>query len=151
MGKKGKALYIGLFLDEPSQVRVICAIQRHVGEIHVNKYAHHLTLAFKPTPKEVKALPIGTEVTLHAVGYGADEKAQVILCSLAYAPASLYCANTHPHITVATADGVSPVYSNKLLANGFEMLPRPIELKARVGYFDGRNDRFDFQGTIYEE
>lgn len=147
MGKK-KALYIGLFLDEPSQVRVICAVQRHVGALLSRSFAHHLTLKFKPTPEEVKALPIGDTVTFQILGYGADEKAQALLCSV---PAGLTCDNANPHVTVAVAEGVSPVYSNELLAQGVTRLPRPVDLTARVGFFDGKQDRFDFQGTIYQE
>lgn len=147
MGKKKKALYTGIFLDNASQVRVICAIQRYVGETHVNKFAHHLTLKFKPIPEEVRLLPVGSEISFVATGYGADSKAQALVCTL---PPGLTCANESPHVTVATADGTKPVYSNELLTHGHTQFDRPLPLMGRVGWFDGRNVRYDFEGSIYE-
>jgi len=145
---KRKALYTGLFLDDKSQMRVICIIKRHIGQTLSVHKANHLTLKFKPDPDEVKALPIGTEITFEAIGYGADQKAQAVLCAV---PHNLHCDNKHPHVTIALSPNIPPVYSNDLLARETFFLPRIIKLTARVGFFDGHTACFDFTGTIYEE
>ena len=146
MGKKQKAMYTGLFLTESSKAALLSAVSVHTG-LHPKILAHHLTLKFRPMPGEVKDLPMGATVAFQAIGYGADEKAQAVICTV---PAGLTCANIHPHVTVALADDAKPVYSNELLAQGYTAFESPINLTARVGYSDGRNDYFDLQGSIYE-
>jgi hypothetical protein len=53
--------------------------------------------------------------------------------------------NKYPHITLSVAEGVSPVYSNELIANAFskelvEYFDEPIEIDVTEGYSDGAND-----------
>lgn len=94
--------------------------------IHPNVYAHHATLAFKPTePALDRYVPyLGERLYLSVIGYGEDDKGQAVVVDV-------QSENRIPHITISTADGVGPVYSNKLLEAGYETVDGP-ELEALV-------------------
>lgn len=49
------------------------------------------------------------------------------------------CCNKHPHITLATAEGVKPVYSNDMLAGkdgAYNFLPLEAELEGTLEFFE---------------
>jgi len=144
MANKRKAVYTGIILDNPNDL--LRWWKNTIGDVHSKKYAHHMTIKFKPSPSEVLALPIGAPVTLQIVGWAGDEKGQVVEVK---ASGGIKSGNTTPHVTVAT-DGTSPVYSNDLLARGIKRVAGPT-LKGRVGLFTGKEDQFDLDDTIYEE
>ena len=84
-------------------------------------YIHcdHVTLAYKPDDEQAQLLEKleGVEVLFHAQGWAADEKGQALageLCWQSDAAPSLWPRRWH--VTVATNEGVPPVYSNELLA-----------------------------------
>ncbi len=139
-----KALYTGLFLDEVSRVAAINAVS-YSHDLLDKVIAHHLILKFKPSREEVLALPVGQLVKFTVLGFAADRRAQALSCTV---PSSLVCSNEHPHVTVSVASGVSPVYSNTVLARGSLNPLTPFELTGRVGFSDGRYDYFEFVGTI---
>ena len=168
-GKKKKALYLGAFLTPIGKETLKRWWLRVVKKpLHQNEYMHHMTIKFKPTPEEVLALPVGNTVTLRIVGYAADDKGQAVLVS------GVESSNSLPHITVSTANmpvpveeeeqmldepktkKVSPVYSNELLSRGItevattEGQPETEVLEARIGFFNGKEPRYDFEGSIYE-
>lgn len=146
MGKK-KALYTGIFLEEGSKAALLSAMSSEV-DLHENLVTHHLTLKFKPTPEEVKDLPIGSRVSFLAVGHASDDQAQAVACAL---PDGLTCANEHPHVTVALAEGAKAVYSNTLLAGGFQSFHSPVVLIGRVGFATGSGEiRYTLERSIYE-
>jgi len=49
------------------------------------------------------------------------------------------CCNKHPHITLATAESISPVYSNDMLAGkdgAYQFLPLEAELEGSLEFFE---------------
>jgi hypothetical protein len=70
-----------------------------------------MTIAFKPSPEVLGLLPLGAPVQVHVVGWADDGQAQAVVVR-----ADIPSANPVPHVTVATADGVSPAHSNTLLS-----------------------------------
>ena len=144
--KKPKALFTAVILDDPSAL--FRWWEKETGIPLLSKrFAHHMTIKFKPSPEEVKALPMGDSAPLEIVGWAADEKCQTVKVKVAGVTSS----NKIAHITVAT-DGTSPVYSNDLLAKGVTPAKGKKKLKARVGFVSNKQqDTFDLKDTIYEE
>jgi len=143
--KKKKALYTAAFLT-PSGAEQLdnwwgTATQKDFHEKH---FRHHMTIKFKPSEEEVVSLPIGEDVKLKVIGYAADDKGQAVMVS------GVSSSNSIPHITVSTAEGTSPVYSNELLGLGITEVDGP-ELDARIGFHNGKEARYDFEGSIYED
>lgn len=107
-----------------------------LGQLTLSKlFMHHVTLAFKPDAAEVEALPLGQRVRFKVVGWAADNKAQAVVVRL-----SGLTAERTPHVTVSTS-GVSPTYSNELLARGWQPVDGPT-LEGIVGFFDGKEHHF---------
>tara|TARA_Y100000310_G_C20533494_1_gene739688 strand:- start:69 stop:527 length:459 start_codon:yes stop_codon:yes gene_type:complete len=151
--KKRKAVFTELVITEAGASAIQDAVRNATGGALLPRlWCHHLTLVYKPQPDQVTALPIGETVTLTVTGFSADDRAQAVLCVV---PDGLVCSNTNPHITVATGVNetgkhFSPVVSNDVLAEvGVTMFENPLTIETRVGFFNGREDRFDFEGSIY--
>jgi tRNA nucleotidyltransferase/poly(A) polymerase len=107
-----KVVYAAVFIDESSREELLAWWSEHVGHVLLPKlYAHHMTIAFKPSPEVLGLLPIGEPATVHVVGWGDDGQAQAVVVR-----ADIPSANPVPHVTVATAEGVSPAHSNALLS-----------------------------------
>jgi hypothetical protein len=87
-----------------------------------------MTVQFGPSEEDVAATPIGEPGTLRVVGIAADEKGQAVLVEPSY-PST----NPMPHVTVAVAEGVKPVYSNELLKRGYEEVDGPLLTGTIVG------------------
>jgi len=119
-GKTPKALYVGLFLDERSHAALIRWV-RDDGPVFPKVYAHHVTIQFKPTPEELASLPIGEPASVRVIGYAFDSKAQAVVVD-----GLKVLTGATPHVTVATAEGVSPAYSKELLANGYGTVRGPV-------------------------
>lgn len=131
--KNEKVIYTGAFLDEGARRELLAAFP----PIHSRPIAHHMTITFNPSPDEVSETPAGDEVFLTIVGVAEDEKAQAVVVN------SPLSTNKISHITISVADGVSPVYSNELLAQGWRKLETPITIRARVGAFMRGKPIFD--------
>lgn len=72
-----------------------------------------MTLVFKPTSAYLDSLDLGRYVTFDVTGYAADDMGQAVAVRL---PSGIDCANPIPHVTISTAHGIGPKYSNNLLA-----------------------------------
>ena len=108
-----KVVYAAVFLEESSREALLAWWESHVGHVLLPKlYAHHMTVAFKPTPEALATLPLGEPSTVHVVGWGDDGQAQAVVVR-----SSVPSANAVPHVTVATADGISPAHSNAMLSD----------------------------------
>jgi hypothetical protein len=107
-----KVVYAAVFLDESSRQELLEWWSERVGHVLPKLYAHHMTVAFKPSPEALAALPLGEPATVHVVGWGDDGQAQAVVVQ-----ANIPSANPVPHVTVATAEGVSPAHSNTLLSD----------------------------------
>ena len=90
------------------------------------RHAHHVTLGGARWLRSM-GIPLGADVTLRVVGLAADDRGQAVLVE-----SPVPSINRHPHVTVATARGVLPVYSNELLERGFSRVVGP-ELHGWIG------------------
>lgn len=124
--------YAALFLDEPSQRRLLVWWKHEVGlPLLGDVKAHHMTIKFDPSPTEAAAVPVGRRAYVKVVGYAADERGQAVLVK-----SSVRSSNQFPHVTVSVASGTNAVYSNELLARGVT----PIQGPSLTGVVDIRND-----------
>jgi hypothetical protein len=112
--------YTAIFLDGESKRKLLSWWKSEVGEVLPVTYADHMTIRFKPPEEEVAKLALGEEATLQVIGWAADENGQAVLVK-----SDVPSTNKNPHITVATAKGTSPVYSNKLLDRGHTKVSGP--------------------------
>lgn len=126
-----KIIYTALFVDKPEELTEVFPSR------HSNIFAHHCTIAFKPT--SLDGVEIGKKLKLKVIGRVSDEKGDALLVE------KYKSLNIHPHITLSCADGVAPSYSKNLLENAFkegrvEILNVPFEISVTEGFFDGYND-----------
>jgi hypothetical protein len=122
--------YLGLFLTPESQRKLLKQFPPKHGEVH----ADHVTLQFKPTKEQMTALKrrrrLGDRVDVEVVGYAEDGQAQAVVVKL---PEDLKLDGRTPHVTLSTAKGVEPRYSNELLGRGYKPMP-PVTVR---GVLDG--------------
>ncbi len=128
-----KTIYWGIVLSELSKT-----ILRSKYHRHPNLYTEHLTLAYDPSDfQEAKySKVIGKEVELVGIGYASDDRCEALVVRGAETQ------NEVPHITLSCANDVRPIYSNTLLARGWEEID-PIVLRGMVG-------RYTRRGWLYE-
>lgn len=102
-----KLLMIQIILDGSSRAQLLSSFP----PMHPNVFAHHITVAFKPSVEQAARLAeeCGREVDINIAGEASDENCQAVLVS------GVDSNNKMPHITISCADGVKPVYSNELL------------------------------------
>mgnify|MGYP003452534602 CR=1 FL=1 len=117
-----KVAYIGLFLTPSSSMFLKTEIP--TGVIGWTEYCHHVTLWHKANKRpltlseeEIRNLPWGQSFIFASKKTYSDDKA--IAFSGIVLPLKVPVLDEHQrlHITGACAPGVSPVYSNELVAN----------------------------------
>lgn len=125
-----KPIYTAIFLDEESREVLLKAFP----PVHPKVFAHHVTLAFKPTPVLVKVFEqyLGHEVAFDVVGVTADVMGQAVKVSVPKPYGDLW-PQVH-HVTISCTG--TPGYSNTLMALGWEKVP-PIKLKGILKHFTG--------------
>lgn len=114
-------IYNAVRLDKDS----MNLLKKKFPPTHPNEFYHHMTIDFA-----VKKYPldIGQKVSLNVIGYGEDEFAQAVVVT------GFHSTNKIPHITLSTAEGVKPVYSNKMLKRGFKEI-EPFKITGTVSSF----------------
>jgi len=105
--------YAALFLTPSSQTALLQAFP----PFHPIVHADHVTLIFCPTDETIGTLPLGTCVTIQVISEAQDQYGHAVLVQIADSRPEVQTMNKYPHITISIAEGVSPVYSNTLLAN----------------------------------
>jgi len=111
-----KIRYIGIFFDAAGQERLDSLIEG--GGIHLkqDKTFLHTTLLFVDGKKVARFDEViaweHKPVTLWVTALAYDEKA---ITASVWLPPTVPCNNSHPHITLALAPGISASYSNELL------------------------------------
>lgn len=118
-------IYHALFVDEPHKLR------RLFKPVHPNNFYHHSTIEFKP--KDASNIEMGKKVSLPIIGRITTDKVDALLVSN---PKS---KNKYPHITLSTANGVSPVKSNEAFETHPELIvkyDKPIYIDTTEGYYD---------------
>lgn len=113
--------YAAVFLDEDSQLKLIEWWEVALGiPLLPMSYAHHMTVKYDPSEEDILEIEVGQQTSLRVVGYAYDACGQAVLVQ-----PQVFCHNKYPHVTVATAPGIGPVYSNELLATGFRKVAGP--------------------------
>lgn len=140
MSEKPNVIYTGHFVDEPS--KLLDALPPRINSDGSRVYAHHVTKEFKPD-FGLEGVEIGTRRTIFAIGQLCVEGVHVALVESS--DDEELTSGEHPHITIATEEGVSPVESNRVLReahsnNSIEPIDPPIPIEVTEGYFDGKND-----------
>jgi Fungal tRNA ligase phosphodiesterase domain len=105
-----KILYLGIFLTEDSVKKLYATFPPIFPKLPPDP---HVTLSFKPDEGTVSTfrLLVGKKLFIEVKGYALDAKAEAVIVSIP----PLASQNKIPHITLSTAEGVPPVYSNTLL------------------------------------
>ena len=153
MAKKKKAVYAALFVDDSEKPKIKKWFERATGQAILPKeFAHHITLKFKPSEMDMAELVrkgLGSEHLVRLTGAAGDSKGQAATAQL---PAGIRANNPIPHLTIATSPSTKPVYSNELLKDGVTKLDgsKGLAIKTKLGFFDGKDNRFSPEGTIYE-
>lgn len=125
-----KPIYTAIFLDDAS----VDALKKRYPPKHSKVHAHHVTLVFRPSPKDLEVLEphIGTEVLLDVVGEACDDRGQAAKVTV---PPFLRLDEQVHHITISCAETISPVYSNELLKKGWPVIEPFLQLKGTVRHF----------------
>ena len=114
------------------------------GTLHCN----HMTIQFKPDSEHVRKLPMGGSTEMQITGFAADDKC--IAITVKYTRYGAESSNAIPHVTLWTAEGTKPVYSNELLSRGITEIENGPSLPGRTGFFSVlREKRFDYSDSIY--
>lgn len=116
-------IYTGVFFNKDE------VMGRYPSE-HPNKFSHHVTIEFKP--KDSSNVPFGERKEIKVIGRLTTDKVDALLvdCPLS--------KNEHPHITLATAEGIKPFMSNKEIQNNPNMIePLNDSIVGTFGFFDG--------------
>lgn len=133
LAARGDVIYTAVFLTESSKQTLRRWWTRELGlPLLDEKFMHHMTIEFRPSPDDAFALDLGQQTTLEIMGYGADDRGQAVAVR-----SDVESTNDIPHITVSTASGTSPVYSNNLLSRQKTNKRGPV-LVGKVGYYDGQ-------------
>jgi len=126
-------IYTGLFVS--SELRPLLLDAKGQYEV---KYAHHLTLAFRPT--KLDELMVGQRFIGEITDVVVTDKVIVALVNL---PEDIECGNKYPHITLSTIKGVPPKDSNSEIESvvtkkGWKSRNLKLRIKLSYGYFDGK-------------
>lgn len=111
-----KARYIEFKLDETSKNRLKVLTEKLFGGSYRNIYCDHVTLAYGP--EQVAAFDeslIGVKDRFEAWNVVYDEKGAALELDRKEL-SRLGVNNDRPHVTMACAEDVRPVYSNELIA-----------------------------------
>jgi hypothetical protein len=130
--KKSGPLQLRLVADTPQFLEAFAdAIEQLPEALQAaakEKKEHHVTMRFcaKQVPQEEKdgfraafAPHVGKELAVKSVTIVYDDKGAALAVELPEEVRS-QCQALHPHITIACAPGVQPVYSNELLSKPAE-------------------------------
>lgn len=90
--------------------------------MHPEVHADHVTILWGPEIADLESPDLGSIVQFSVIGYAEDRKAQAVVVILP--PKIGAMVNRTPHITVSTAPGVAPAYSNEMLHKGFDRVAR---------------------------
>ena len=104
---------------------------------------HHVTLAFDVTEEDKPEVTLTSNcidgeflprIKVRGLAYN-DKCACLVVDFIGYTR----CCNKHPHITLATAEGISPVYSNDMLEGKdgpYSFMPLEAELEGSLEFFE---------------
>lgn len=138
-------IYIALFIASQDRKRLL----KTFPPILPVKLAHHMTIWHFQDGEETRPqnLPWGKMFQVKIIAEVADDKAQAVVVRppTKFRPVS----GRIPHVTISTASGVVPAYSNDLIRKklGDEDIRKGYPaFRARVGWWDGGMAHFDDPG-----
>jgi len=104
-----RTIYWAILLDEKSKAQLLSKFP----PIHTKIFTEHCTIAFRPDRDVDEFLMemIGRTVDLRVVGYAEDQSGQAVVVESDIKRMD----DSVAHITISCADGIKPVYSNKLI------------------------------------
>ena len=109
--------FVGVFLDEDEKQKLL----QRFPAIHPNVFAEHVTIKFKPSKEDMISIDqlglFGEKFDINVTGYVEDELGQAVTVSVSDLPEGIFPEGRTQHITISTADGIKPVYSNELISN----------------------------------
>lgn len=108
-----KASYIGLMLESGSKSKLFESFPTK----HSDEAGDHVTVIFNPIGENLEAMRglFGKKYQIKITGIAEDDRGQAVTVDV---PGISFPDGKIPHITVSTAIGTNPVYSNELLAKG---------------------------------
>lgn len=111
-------VYLSAKLTPMAQQRLL----RDFPALHDDIRADHLTVWYDPPESVLGRLQglLNKHIKLKIVGYAEDSKGQAVVVQT-----RLPVNNDIPHITISVAPGTKAVYSNRLLARGYERVVGP--------------------------
>lgn len=102
--------------------------------VHKNIFYHHSTIEFKP--QDVTDFPKGKETKLDVIGRLTTDKVDVLLVN------SPLSKKKNPHITLSTAEGVSPIQSDIEIEENLEkIIPLNDSINGVYDIFYGDNSK----------
>jgi len=117
-----KVIYSAVFVDKPK-------ILKRFTPVFDNVHAHHMTIEFRP--RSIDNLAIDSKYKLKIIGRLITDKVDVLLID-----DKGISQNEFPHITISTADGVSPVESNTEIKNHYSNITKLRgEISGKIGIF----------------
>ncbi len=129
--------YTAHFVDDIDElVRQHPPLLESIGKVR----AHHVTIEHEPFDG-VEGVVVGRKRTLLGIGYVVTAEVHAILVQ--GTNGETVSKSRFPHVTVATAPGVSPVVSNVALeyaikSNTIVPLNPPLVIRTTEGYSDGK-------------
>lgn len=105
--------YLAVVFDEPTKQVIL----NRVPAKHPKIFAEHITLVYLPSNEEIVnfAQVLNTKVKFILGAEYSDDKGQALTVSLVTALPSF--PSRKLHVTISTAEGTQPSYSNELLEN----------------------------------
>jgi hypothetical protein len=129
---KPMAVYTAAFLTADAKRQLQEWFAANVGPVHDKVFCHHMTIQFKPSDDEVRALTLGDLRVLKVVGFVNTDTVQAVeVAGMSRADGGI------AHVTVACGEGGKPFHSNAALAEGRRPIDGPA-LMARVGFLSRR-------------
>lgn len=143
------APYIAYFVDDPKRLLTTMPITLTGKDLKV--FAHHITVEYMPETV-AEGMSLGLRQQLLIYGRAKTDSIEALLVKSP--DGSTISKNTHPHITMASTNGTSPVESNRViddaLTNGtIEYFSPSISIDTTLGYFDGDNFIFDTSDILH--
>jgi len=135
-----RAIYVGVFIDKMDRQRLIKAFP----PVHPQVWADHMTIKFRDNPADsvdASEFPLGKTITMKVVGTAVDTKAQAVVVQ----PQGIKVEEGRtPHITISTAAGVNPRYTNTLLEHSYVPVRSGMVIRGKVAWWDGNRARTDW-------
>ena len=136
------AKYTGVFLTPMAKQ----ALLKRFPPVHPEVHADHMTIwsMMDSADSRVDQMALGQTVAMKVLAYFVDDKGQAVRVET---PKGVHPrSNRIAHITISTAAGVPPKYSNKLVRDKSKRdedargaLPT---LKGKLGWYDGSRVRY---------